>query len=106
MGTVSGGPARSTDMTPTWTPARNSCRSCSLMAKDMGEGCHVAGLFASGDERAGLAGLAGLAGTNRTVEQHLAPRARRAPARRVRAQAFPRKRVEARLTRATSRCRS
>src|SRR5215204_4667471 len=29
-------------MTPTWTPARNSCRACSLMAKDMGEGCHVA----------------------------------------------------------------
>jgi hypothetical protein len=29
-------------MTPTWTPARNSCRSCALMAKDMGEECHVA----------------------------------------------------------------
>jgi hypothetical protein len=26
--------------TPTWTPARNSCRSCSLIAKDKGEGCH------------------------------------------------------------------
>jgi hypothetical protein len=45
-------------MTPTWTPARNSCRSRSLMAKDMGEGCHVARHHvarhvASGDQLAG-----------------------------------------------------